>query len=121
MPRIHIENPCKEKWNKMLPLEEGRFCGSCETAVIDFTNKSEEEILSYFEKRKDEHFCGKYRAESVTTPRSNRFKWLIISLSFIFGTGFISSCRRHTMGAKFTLRIDQPKAKTEISNGTNPH
>ncbi|HET6992672.1 MAG TPA: hypothetical protein VFJ43_15165 [Bacteroidia bacterium] len=122
MPQIHIESPCKEKWNKMLPHQEGRFCLSCSTPVIDFTDKSEKEILDYFEKRKDEHFCGKYRAEHVSTPRSIRFKWVLIALTLIFGAGFISSCRRRAVG-KFTLRID--KAKTEISNtnshGTNPH
>ncbi|HET6992673.1 MAG TPA: hypothetical protein VFJ43_15170, partial [Bacteroidia bacterium] len=103
----------------MLPHQEGRFCLSCSTPVIDFTNKSEKEILDYFEKRKDEHFCGKYRAESVSTPRSKRFRWLLIGLALIFGTSLISSCRRHIHGRlKFTLRID--KAQTEISNSI-PH
>ncbi|HET6991501.1 MAG TPA: hypothetical protein VFJ43_09270, partial [Bacteroidia bacterium] len=81
MNPIHIESPCREKWSKMLPLAEGRFCTSCSTPVIDFTDKSEKEILDYFEKKKNEHFCGKYRAESVSTPRSKRFRWLLIGLT----------------------------------------
>jgi hypothetical protein len=115
MSRIFIGQPCNEKWNKMIPLEEGRLCQVCSTPVIDFTQKSEREILDYFEKKSGEHICGKYAASTVSTPRSIRFKWLLITLTFIFGAGFISSCRKHrvTMGARFTIRTDI--VKTEIS------
>jgi hypothetical protein len=111
--KIHIDNPCSENWKNMTPLAEGRLCHSCNTAVIDFTQKTEKEILDYFEKRKDEHFCGQYKASSVTTPRSLKFKWILIALSLIFGAGFISSCRRHVKG-RYRFPV-QTKAKTEIS------
>jgi hypothetical protein len=113
MSRIFIEKPCKEKWNKMIPSDEGRLCQVCSTPVIDFTQKSETEILEYFETRSEEHICGKYTASTVSTPRSIRFKWLLIALTFVFGAGFISSCRRHKIGTKFIIRTD--KVKTEIS------
>jgi hypothetical protein len=113
MSRIFIEQPCKEKWNKMIPLEDGRLCQSCNTPVIDFTQKSEQEILEYFQARSSEHFCGKYAASTVSTPNSIRFKWILIALTLIFGTGLVSSCRRHLKGRyKFPI---QTKAKTEIS------
>lgn len=112
MSRIFIEQPCKEKWNKMIPLQEGRLCQSCNTPVIDFTQKSEQEILDYFETRSSEHVCGKYSASTVSTPNSIRFKWILIALTLIFGTGLVSSCRRHIHGRK--MRVP-PKTKTEIS------
>lgn len=96
----------------MIPFEEGRLCQSCNTPVIDFTQKSEKEILDYFEKKSGEHFCGKYSASTVSTPNSIRFKWILIALSLILGTGLISSCRKHVMGRK--MRVP-PKTKTEIS------
>jgi hypothetical protein len=123
MSRIFIEEPCKEKWHKMIPLNEGRLCQSCNTPVLDFTQKSEQEILDYFAKRNDEHFCGKYAASTVSTPNSIRFKWILIALTLIFGTGLISSCRRHIKG-RFKFPV-QTKVKTEISNpkshGTPKH
>ena len=120
---IHIENPCSEKWKNMTPLAEGRLCHSCNTPVIDFTGKTEKEILGYFEKRKNENFCGQYKASTVTTPGSIRFKWILIALTLIFGAGFISSCRRHVRG-RFKFPV-QTKVKTEIStspgHGTAKH
>ena len=100
----------------MIPLEEGRLCQSCNTPVIDFTQKSEKEILDYFEKKSSEHFCGKYSASTVTTPKSFRFKWFLIALTLIFGTGLISSCRRHVMGRKM---VRGAQFKTETSRSTN--
>ena len=96
----------------MIPLEEGRLCQTCSTPVIDFTEKSEKEILDYFETRSGEHICGKYAASTVTTPNSIRFKWILIALSLIFGAGLISSCRRHIKGKRM---VRSTPYKTEIS------
>jgi hypothetical protein len=114
MQQLSIEKPCSEKWNKMIPLDEGRLCQVCNTPVIDFTQKSEREILDYFEKKNGEHICGKYAASTVSTPRSARFKWLLIALTFVFGIGLVSSCRRHVQG-KRKLPVDK-KAKRETSH-----
>ncbi|MFY7839164.1 MAG: hypothetical protein ACOVP7_02760, partial [Lacibacter sp.] len=46
--QINIAEPCHENWNKMSPVEQGRFCGSCQKNVIDFTTKSDEEIITFF-------------------------------------------------------------------------
>lgn len=123
MNKLHIQNPCSEKWSKMRPAVGGRHCAVCDITVVDFTNKTEQEILNYLAANEEKYICGKYRAEHVSTPRSNRFKWILIGLTMIFGTSLVSSCRRHVMGAKFLIRTD--KVKTEIakpsSNATNPH
>jgi hypothetical protein len=107
----------------MVPLDEGRLCQVCSTPVIDFTQKSEKEILDYFETKSSEHICGKYAAATVSTPNSIRFKWFLIALTFVFGIGLISSCRRHIQGkrklphgGKINREITNPP-----SNGTTPH
>jgi hypothetical protein len=35
--QLQIPEPCHEDWNKMTPVHKGRFCDSCEKAVVDFT------------------------------------------------------------------------------------
>ena len=42
-----IPNPCSEDWNTMTPDDNGRFCGSCQKVVIDFTTYSTHEILAH--------------------------------------------------------------------------
>ena len=45
--RLSINEPCHEQWGDMQPNEEGRFCGSCQKTVVDFSMMSDEEVLSW--------------------------------------------------------------------------
>ena len=47
---ISIPKPCHEDWNKMTPDAKGAFCASCQKSVYDFSNKTDQEIISVFEK-----------------------------------------------------------------------
>jgi hypothetical protein len=120
MPQIQIDNPCNEKWNRMKVRDGGRLCLSCNKVVVDFTKKSEKEIIEYFTQKADDSICGKYRAEHVTTPRkSGKFKWMITVLALIFGTSFISSCRKHVVGKKmkWPILINHVNAESQKSSG----
>jgi hypothetical protein len=55
-----IPDPCDKSWNEMTPDANGRFCGSCEKSVVDFTNMSDFSIVNYFEKHKNEKVCGRF-------------------------------------------------------------
>ena len=67
---IQIPSPCHEDWNQMLPAEQGRFCQSCEKTVVDFSQMSDEQVLSYFKlkQQNSERVCGRFRAEQVSKP-----------------------------------------------------
>ncbi|AEA42898.1 hypothetical protein [Fluviicola taffensis] len=65
--RYSIQNPCDESWNDMKPEVTGRFCGSCEKTVVDFTSMSDFLIIHYMEKHKEEKVCGRF-----TKPQLNR-------------------------------------------------
>jgi CarboxypepD_reg-like domain len=55
--KISIPEPCNEDWQKMLPHEKGRFCLNCQKTVVDFTNKSNQEIINYLKNHKN--VCGR--------------------------------------------------------------
>lgn len=61
MNGLRIQNPCHESWSEMLPNTEGRFCGSCQKTVVDFTRFSDEKLKDYFQARPyDERTCGRF-------------------------------------------------------------
>jgi hypothetical protein len=62
-----IQNPCDKSWNEMTPESTGRFCGSCEKSVVDFTGMSDFSIVNYLENHKNEKVCGRF-----TKPQLDR-------------------------------------------------
>jgi hypothetical protein len=48
--QISIPTPCHENWDAMTASTNGRFCGSCQKEVVDFSAKTDAEILAFFEK-----------------------------------------------------------------------
>lgn len=63
--KITIPKPCNEDWNEMSPTEKGRFCDVCTKEVVDFTNKTSEEIQKYFVEKKDKKVCGRFKNEQL--------------------------------------------------------
>ena len=62
--KLKIEKPCHENWDEMTPNEQGRFCSHCTKNVIDFSKKSNEEVLSFFlNRQKSEHLCIRINQE----------------------------------------------------------
>ncbi|MBN9381162.1 MAG: T9SS type A sorting domain-containing protein [Chitinophagaceae bacterium] len=56
--QLHIPTPCHEKWEKMLPTEDGRHCAVCEKTVVDLTGMSDMEIIRYMT-RAGSNVCGR--------------------------------------------------------------
>jgi len=48
---LHIPTPCHEDWNTMTPVEKGKFCGSCNKEVVDFSLMTDAEVLNFFKKQ----------------------------------------------------------------------
>jgi hypothetical protein len=62
----------------MQPEANGRFCGSCEKIVVDFTQMSTTEIQDYF-RRSEEIPCGRFQPYQIEA-KGNRFHRSIIRL-----------------------------------------
>src|ERR1043165_1898261 len=75
---IQIPKPCHENWHNMTPKEQGRYCGSCEKIVIDFTKMSDKELLNHFTKAADQPVWGRFANDQLNrkiapATNNNRF------------------------------------------------
>lgn len=77
--QISIASPCHENWDQMDKAEKGKFCGSCQKQVIDFTNMSDHEIAQFFKKPSTGSVCGRFLNDQldreIVVPRK-RIPWL---------------------------------------------
>lgn len=58
--QLHIPEPCHENWEAMTPVEKGRFCGSCQKQVVDFSVMSDREMAQFFKKPPSASVCGHF-------------------------------------------------------------
>jgi CarboxypepD_reg-like domain/Secretion system C-terminal sorting domain len=71
---ITIPEPCHEDWNKMTPVEQGRFCNSCQKSVIDFASKTDNEVVDFF-KNYNGNVCGSFTDDQLNRPiQKHQFK-----------------------------------------------
>ncbi len=64
---LSIADPCHEDWSNMTPVEQGRFCSSCQKKVVDFTMQTDEEIISFFANYNGST-CGRFTDEQLDRP-----------------------------------------------------
>lgn len=70
---ISIKEACHENWNDMSPNEQGAFCSKCVKTVIDFTDKSLDEIKSFFAGRAQESTCGRFEDKQLSALSFDAF------------------------------------------------
>ena len=74
---IKIPEPCHEGWDSMTPKDKGRFCGSCNKTVVDFTKMDTYQIQDFLQENKDKRICGHIKQTQLDSIN------LIIPLSLI--------------------------------------
>ena len=76
---LTIPTPCHENWDKMTPVEKGRFCGSCQTQVVDFSIMTDHELAQFFKKPSSGSLCGRFMTgqlhRDIDMPKK-RIPWL---------------------------------------------
>lgn len=80
--QLNIAEPCHENWQNMTPQQQGRYCGSCQKTVVDFTMMSDQEVLNYFLKA-DHNVCGRFADDQLNkelkvTEKKKRFSWAYV-------------------------------------------
>ncbi len=63
--KIEIAEPCHENWEMMTQSEQGKFCGSCQKNVVDFTHYSNYEIGQFFGKPENANTCGRFLPSQI--------------------------------------------------------
>jgi len=75
--QLSIPEPCHENWAAMTPVDKGRFCGSCQKNVVDFTRSSDREVLAYL--KENDNICGRFDnsqlERNLTLPAEKSSKW----------------------------------------------
>ena len=66
--KLKIDQPCHENWDAMLPVEQGRFCNSCEKQVVDLSAMTDLEIIRYMDANKGKSICGNARTSQLERP-----------------------------------------------------
>lgn len=60
---IQINYPCAENWDEMTPAEQGKFCSHCQKTVIDFSEKTDAELIEFFNTHTS--FCGRFKHTQI--------------------------------------------------------
>lgn len=115
MKKIHlsIPKPCHEDWDAMTQADKGRFCGSCQKTVIDFTGMSDRQLVAFF-KKPPSSVCGRVYNDQlhrdIVIP-GKRIPWMRYFFQFTWPAFvlFLKSC-----GVK-----DNVKGKVKIESGKN--
>lgn len=83
--QLNIPSPCHESWDQMKPVDKGKFCGSCQKQVIDFTSMSDTQIVEFFRKPTTGSVCGRFEQDqldrSIELPKK-RLPWIKYFLQF---------------------------------------
>lgn len=81
----------------MIPRGDGRFCEVCRQCVIDFSTKTDREIIEVFRNSK-EKICGQFREDQLNRnlilPNQARISgWRLFALTFgaLFATDFVQA------------------------------
>jgi hypothetical protein len=114
--KIKIGTPCHENWDKMKEEEKGRFCFSCQKAVVDFSRMTNEEIINYFEQNAGKKTCGRIAIHQHNTPISNYRKvitpWFNRYVAgFLMAIGFYNPAKAQTN----TTPVENRMMKGEIA------
>ncbi|MNU66873.1 Gram-negative bacterial tonB protein [compost metagenome] len=85
---IRFSFPCKEEINEMTSCDQGKHCGSCKRTIVDFRNKSKEELDLLREMDKD--ICGIFSEKQVAKGYEN-YRQLIATTILTLGIVVLSS------------------------------
>lgn len=62
---LTVPRPCHRDWEQMTPADQGRHCAACAKVVVDFTRKTDAELLTWFSTPPPEATCGHFRPDQL--------------------------------------------------------
>jgi hypothetical protein len=113
---LNIPTPCHEDWDAMTPVDKGKFCGSCQKQVVDFTSMSDRQVAEFFKKPSTGSVCGRFMTDqlgrSIEIPKK-RIPWVkyffqVALPAFLFSAKAIAqkpAKTKQTVSAKPSTKI----------------
>jgi TonB-dependent SusC/RagA subfamily outer membrane receptor len=89
--QLILTNPCTKDWDDLPEAGPGRYCDSCEKHIVDLSDKSDAELIRFFQKKK-ENVCGRLLSgqlnrELVQPIQKANWAWLLpLAVGAIFTT-----------------------------------
>jgi TonB family protein len=109
-PIVRLNFTCNRHWEDMIPIENGRFCNDCQKKVIDFTDKTNDEIAAYLMSSTTK-VCGRFQQSQLATfPKPVWKRWL--SAAAMFVTVFLG-----VKEASAQKKVAQPDSVSTRGNG----
>lgn len=72
---INIKEPCHEKWDEFSPTEQGAFCSKCQIDVVDFSVKTNQEVLQFFKTHAGQKMCGRFKQTQINDFNIEFYEW----------------------------------------------
>ncbi|WP_276504523.1 carboxypeptidase-like regulatory domain-containing protein [Terrimonas pollutisoli] len=91
--QLNIPSPCNENWDQMKPVNTGKFCGSCQKQVMDFTSMSDTQLVEFFRKQMTGSVCGRFMNAQLDRPieiPKKRIPWVKYFFQFVLPAFFLS-------------------------------
>lgn len=91
MKHVQIQKPCTESWKQMNPTQRGAFCQKCSIEVIDFTDKSSDEIKTIFRSLAGQSICSRFSNQQLETLNVEFEKWSVLESKSSFQSMWVFS------------------------------
>ena len=83
-PTVRLNFTCNRNWEDMTIVENGRFCNDCQKKVVDFTDKTPDEIAAYLISSTTK-VCGRFQQSQLSPSRPKPVwkRWLSAAAMFV--------------------------------------
>lgn len=72
--KIYIPEPCHEDWGKMTPNEQGAYCRVCTKTVVDFSERTDEDVQKFLLDNAENKICGRFRVSQIENDETPKLK-----------------------------------------------
>ncbi len=112
--QLSIPKPCHENWDAMTPVEQGKFCGSCQKQVVDFSSMSDRQVAEFFKKPSTGSVCGRFMTDqldrNIEIPKK-RIPWFKYFFQLAL-PAFLVSIKASAQQKKGKVKINTVSADT---------
>ncbi len=117
--QLTIPKPCHENWDAMTPVEKGKFCGSCQKQVVDFSNMSDRQIAAFFKKPSTGSVCGRFMSDQlerdIEIPKK-RIPWVKYFFQILLPAFFVSKASAEKTQGKITVKSARDTVQRPLVN-----